>query len=247
MGIIIKFDQFDPVKSGNKRASVTEGGRDEQNYMFFSNAENICRMAKEILDMDRDELDAHLTEHDWAQDHMARAKETISHVYNWLKGGSDGNRDIADDKDGVTITGEVPVEESLTDKAQSYVSMKIAKLKSEGYPDDQAAAIAYSMARKKGYKVDKNESVSEDERRQQKLERPLDASYVQRAMQMQAQDLRQDDPEVAAEMRVLSRWLSGHHRDVELGNLLDQVDDQVDDQEVADKLKSELEELWLGI
>jgi hypothetical protein len=48
----------------------------------------------------------------------------------------------------------------ISDKAQSYVSKKIGHLRGkEGYPEAQAAAIAYSMAREKGYKIPKtNES-----------------------------------------------------------------------------------------
>ena len=45
------------------------------------------------------------------------------------------------------------VEAKLTEKGQEWVSDKIAYLiREEGYERDQAAAIAYSMAKKKGYK-----------------------------------------------------------------------------------------------
>lgn len=41
----------------------------------------------------------------------------------------------------------------LSPKAQRFVSRKIEVLRREGYGPKQSAAIAYSMARKKGYKV----------------------------------------------------------------------------------------------
>lgn len=41
----------------------------------------------------------------------------------------------------------------LTPDAQEYISKKIRKLRQEGYDADQAAAIAYSMARQRGYDV----------------------------------------------------------------------------------------------
>jgi uncharacterized membrane-anchored protein len=41
----------------------------------------------------------------------------------------------------------------LSKKAQSYISAKIKKLIEEGYPQKQAIAIAYSYARKRGFKV----------------------------------------------------------------------------------------------
>jgi hypothetical protein len=41
----------------------------------------------------------------------------------------------------------------LSKKAQLYISAKIKKLIEEGYPQKQAIAIAYSYARKRGFKV----------------------------------------------------------------------------------------------
>lgn len=42
---------------------------------------------------------------------------------------------------------------SLSKPARDFISKKIPKLMEEGYPQKQSIAIAYSMARKKGYKV----------------------------------------------------------------------------------------------
>lgn len=41
----------------------------------------------------------------------------------------------------------------VSKKAQSYIKRKIKKLYDEGYRGRQAVAIAFNMARKKGYKV----------------------------------------------------------------------------------------------
>ncbi len=40
-----------------------------------------------------------------------------------------------------------------TKEAQHFVSKKIEKLRSEGYPQRQAVAIALEIARDRGYKV----------------------------------------------------------------------------------------------
>jgi hypothetical protein len=49
----------------------------------------------------------------------------------------------------------------VSSDAEKYISKKIEKLINEGYDRDQAAAIAYSKARKKGYDVpDKSSSLS---------------------------------------------------------------------------------------
>ena len=58
----------------------------QQNYMFFGNLETMKRMIDELLEMDRDEIDNILTDgHDWAEDHITRAKENIQQVHNFLK------------------------------------------------------------------------------------------------------------------------------------------------------------------
>jgi uncharacterized protein YdaT len=43
----------------------------------------------------------------------------------------------------------------LSKKAQSFISRKIKKLIDEGYSQKQAVAIAYSYARKRGFRVPK--------------------------------------------------------------------------------------------
>jgi hypothetical protein len=75
----------DTIGVDKNHMPVSKG--DVDNYMFFANLENICRMSREILDdMDRDHIDSMLTDgHDWAADHISKSKESISHVYNWLK------------------------------------------------------------------------------------------------------------------------------------------------------------------
>jgi hypothetical protein len=64
---------------------------DTENYMFFKNLENICRMSREILDEMNDEhIDDMLTNgHDWANDHISKAMEQLSHVYDFLKSSKD--------------------------------------------------------------------------------------------------------------------------------------------------------------
>lgn len=55
------------------------------NYMFFYNTNAISRMIDEISKMGTEELDAVLEEHDWISDHISSAKESIEHVYGFLK------------------------------------------------------------------------------------------------------------------------------------------------------------------
>lgn len=67
---------------------ITLGFEDEdtENYMFFANIENICRMCREILEMDKYKVDEILSDgHAWAVDHVATSKDDMEEVYGFLK------------------------------------------------------------------------------------------------------------------------------------------------------------------
>ena len=60
--------------------------QENENYMFFANVENICRMCREILDMDKSKVDRILSNgHGWAVDHVATSKDDMEEVYGFLK------------------------------------------------------------------------------------------------------------------------------------------------------------------
>lgn len=59
--------------------------QETENYMFFANVENICRMCREILDMEASEVDEILSDgHNWAVDHIATSKDDVEEVFNFL-------------------------------------------------------------------------------------------------------------------------------------------------------------------
>ena len=54
-------------------------------YMFFSNLEQIHRQTGLLLEQNKDEIHDILEGgHDWAQDHIATAKESIDQVFDFL-------------------------------------------------------------------------------------------------------------------------------------------------------------------
>jgi hypothetical protein len=54
-------------------------------YMFFSNLEQIHRQTGILLEQNKDEIHDILEGgHDWAQDHIATAKESIDQVFDFL-------------------------------------------------------------------------------------------------------------------------------------------------------------------
>jgi hypothetical protein len=68
-------------------------------YMFFSNLEQMRRQCDMLLELDQDMVTEILDDgHDWAQDHIAEAKNNMDQVFdfmmNHIKG--DGTQDIED-------------------------------------------------------------------------------------------------------------------------------------------------------
>ena len=69
----------------------TEGHSEQSRYMFFSNLEQIKRQAESLLKLDEDKINEILENgHDWAQDHIATAKESIDQVYDFLINENEG-------------------------------------------------------------------------------------------------------------------------------------------------------------
>jgi hypothetical protein len=73
-------------------------------YMFFSNLEQMRRQCDLLLELERDMVDSILDNgHDWAQDHIAEAKNNLDQVFDFLmnetkKDGMEMSMNI-DDKD----------------------------------------------------------------------------------------------------------------------------------------------------
>lgn len=56
-----------------------------QRYMFFSNLEQMKRQIEILLDFDRSFIESVLDDgHDWAQDHIAEAKNNMDQVFDFL-------------------------------------------------------------------------------------------------------------------------------------------------------------------
>ena len=77
--------------------------QETENYMFFGNLETMKNMIDDLLQMDESKIDAILSEHDWASDHISVASENLEHVYNFLKnhGNPDGETSSHIDTDSL--------------------------------------------------------------------------------------------------------------------------------------------------
>jgi hypothetical protein len=69
-------------------------------YMFFSNLEQIRRQCDILLSENRDEIDSILDNgHDWAQDHIAEAKNNMDQVFDFLMNETSDESDLDDQSD----------------------------------------------------------------------------------------------------------------------------------------------------
>lgn len=64
---------------------ITEAKHQHENYMFFSNLQQIMRQAKMLLELDPQLVDEILQNgHDWADDHITEAKTNMDQVFDFL-------------------------------------------------------------------------------------------------------------------------------------------------------------------
>jgi hypothetical protein len=69
-------------------------------YMFFSNLEQMRRQCDILLSKNRDEIDTILDNgHDWAQDHIAEAKNNMDQVFDFLMNETTDEGDLDDQSD----------------------------------------------------------------------------------------------------------------------------------------------------
>ena len=69
-------------------------------YMFFSNLEQMRRQCDILLSKNRDEIDSILDNgHDWAQDHIAEAKNNMDQVFDFLMNETTDEGDLDDQSD----------------------------------------------------------------------------------------------------------------------------------------------------
>jgi len=64
---------------------------ESERYMFFSNLEQMKRQCELLLELDRNMVEGILTDgHDWAQDHIAEAKNNIDQVFDFIMNETQG-------------------------------------------------------------------------------------------------------------------------------------------------------------
>ena len=116
-------------------------------YMFFSNLEQMRRQCDLLLDLERDMVDSILDNgHDWAQDHIAEAKNNLDQVFDFLmnetkRDGMELSMNI-DDKDMVMSEGRKKSGTKLCSRGKSA-----AKSKFKVYPSAYANGYAVQVCK----------------------------------------------------------------------------------------------------
>lgn len=127
---------------------LNEGGDVESNrYMFFSNLEQMKRQCEILLDMDKSVIEGILDNgHDWAQDHIAEAKNNMDQVFDFLMNETEGSDDEEmDDKMIDTMTeGRKKTGTKLCARGKSA-----AKAKFDVYPSAYANGYAVQVCKGK--------------------------------------------------------------------------------------------------
>jgi hypothetical protein len=98
-----------------KRFNKINENQGPQNYMFFGNLKTMKRLVDTLLEMDENEIDQLLTEHDWASDHISVAAENLEQVFNFFAGMEDEEYTENDNKIEDVVSSVEPDVKSFND------------------------------------------------------------------------------------------------------------------------------------
>ena len=134
---IIKLKESDITRLVKKVLNEQE----TQNYMFFSNLEQIKRQCELLLELDPSEIENILQNgHDWADDHVTVAKENMDQVFDFMMNQTQGN----DDNDMVMEEGRKKTGTKLCARGKAA-----AKAKFKVYPSAYANGYAVQVCKGK--------------------------------------------------------------------------------------------------
>ena len=106
-----------------------------QNYMFFSNLEQMISQAQQLLELDPMEVEKIIQSgHDWADDHITVAKENLDQVFDFMKNETQFARSVdynrmEDEEDMVMMEGKKKTGTKLCSRGKAA-----AKAKFDVYP-----------------------------------------------------------------------------------------------------------------
>jgi hypothetical protein len=135
-----------------KKVLREEEKKHTSRYMFFSNLEQMKRQCEMLLDMDQDEIESILENgHDWAQDHIAEAKNNMDQVFDFLKNEMEGDNDYDEEDDDMIEEGRKK-KNVATNKKLWQQSLSWARQRYEVCPSAYCNGAAVKRYNSKGGK-----------------------------------------------------------------------------------------------
>lgn len=143
---VVKLTESDLQRLVNR--VMQEAKHDNDRYMFFSNLEQIKRQADMLLEMDKDVLHQILENgHDWAQDHVASAKENMDQIFDFFMNEIKG--DGEDNQDYIQMDVEMMEGRKKTGTKLCARGKAAAKAKYDVYPSAYANGYAVQVCKGK--------------------------------------------------------------------------------------------------
>jgi hypothetical protein len=121
--------------------------RGSSRYMFFSNLQQMRRQCDLLLDLDQSMVEGILEDgHDWAQDHIAEAKNNMDQVFDFLMNESK--------KDGMELSMNIDDKNMVMGEGRKKTGTKLcargkaaAKSKFDVYPSAYANGYAVQVCK----------------------------------------------------------------------------------------------------
>ena len=111
-------------------------------YMFFSNLEQMKRQCDLLLNLDEEMVESILEDgHDWAQDHIAEAKNNMDQVFDFIMNESEGGEE-SDYNDDMVSEGKKKTGTKLCARGKAA-----AKSKLDVYPSAYANGYAVQVCK----------------------------------------------------------------------------------------------------
>jgi septation ring formation regulator EzrA len=143
---IVKLTESDLQRLVNR--VIQEADHDNDRYMFFSNLEQIKRQADMLLDMDKEVLHQIIENgHDWAQDHVASAKENMDQIFDFFMNEIEG--DGEDNQDYMEMNVDVMEGRKKTGTKLCARGIASAKAKYDVYPSAYSNGHAVQVCKGK--------------------------------------------------------------------------------------------------
>lgn len=141
---------FEYLNMAKQKGGITESEEHMENdrYMFFSNLEQMERQCGLLLDLDHSQLESILDNgHDWAQDHIAEAKNNLDQVFDFLMNETKNYHKMGDE---VMVPSDMEMMEEGRKKSGTKLCARgkaAAKAKFKVYPSAYGNGFAVQVCK----------------------------------------------------------------------------------------------------